>query len=223
MKWIIYLLLLANLGFGLWHYRSQALSETQTQNKSEDDNLRLVLLREYLAQQDKPPTVETDTDALAGGGSCYTLGPFRAVNDANKVRNLLKQAKISAKRRVKKDKTRKGFWVLLPPTATHAQARENVDKLKAQGIKDYFLVANGDQTNAVSLGVFAQSDTAQSRYQEIKGMGFNPKIQNVDLPMREYWLDWPVEQVLSTKLLEKIRKQYDGIGQTERRCNTNGG
>jgi hypothetical protein len=222
MKWMIYLLLLMNLGFGLWHYRSQALNESQVQNKSDDDNLRLVLLQEYLAQQDKPPTVETEAEILSGAGkSCYTLGPFKAVNDANSVRNMLKKAKISAKRRVKKDKTRKGFWVLLPPAASHAQARENVEKLKAQGIKDYFLVANGDQTNAVSLGVFAQSDTAQSRYQEIKGMGFNPKIQNVDLPMREYWLDWPVEQVLSTKLLAQIRKQYNGVGQTERSCSPN--
>lgn len=221
---MIYLLLLANLGFGLWHYRSQALNESQTQNKGDDDNLRLVLLKEYLARQDQPPTVETPEDALADANkSCYTLGPFKAVNDANKVRGMLKQADITAKRRVRKDKTRKGYWVLLPPAASRAQARESVDKLKAQGIKDYFLVANGDQTNAVSLGVFAQSDTAQSRYQQIKEMGFNPKISNVDLPTREYWLDWPVEQVLSTKVLEKIRNAYGGVGQTERRCSTNGG
>jgi len=224
MKWLIYLLLLANLGFGLWHYRSQALNDSEVQNRNDNDNLRLVLLREYLAQQDKPPTVEPSVDALSGvNKSCYTLGPFKAVNDANSVRSMLKKAKIGAKRRVRKDKTRKGFWVLLPPAATHAAARKNVEKLKDKGIKDYFLVANGDQTNAVSLGVFAQSDTAQSRYQEIKDLGFNPKISSVELPMREYWLDWPVEETLSSKLLDKIRKQYNGIGQAERVCSSNGG
>jgi len=218
MKWLIYLLLLANLGFGLWHYRSQALNESRQRNTNEDDNLRLVLLREYLAQRDKPPTVNAGVDV---GASCYTLGPFKAVNDANSVRNMLKHADITARRRIKKDRSRKGFWVLLSPEATHAGARENVERLKAKGIKDYFLVATGDQTNAVSLGVFAQSDTAQRRYEEIKALGFKPKIQNVDLPLREYWLDWPVEQPLSSKLLAKIRKKYDGVGQTERSCNNN--
>lgn len=223
MKWIIYLLLLTNLGFGLWHYRSQALNESRVQNKNDDDNLRLVLLREYLAQQNAPPTVDANADTqFASGTSCYTLGPFKAVNDVNHVRSLLRKAKIDARRRVRKDKTRKGFWVLLPPAATHAEARESVRKLKAQGIKDYFLVANGDQTNAVSLGVFAQSATAQSRYKEIRDMGFKPKIRDVDLPMREYWIDWPVEQSLSTKMLANIRKKYSGVGQTERSCKING-
>ena len=40
MKWIIYALLLANLGFGLWHYRSQALSNGATAASGDNDNLK---------------------------------------------------------------------------------------------------------------------------------------------------------------------------------------
>lgn len=213
MKWIIYALLLANLGFGLWHYRSQALSE-ETASTGDDDNLRLVLVKEYLAQQDKPPaTGKTQTAA-----SCYTLGPFKSAKDVDAVRSQLKQAGLTTKRRTLKDTSRKGFWVYLPPTKTRGQARAEIKELKAKGVTDYFLVVSGDRTNAVSLGVFAQSDTAKRRIEDIKAMGFKPQIDQVDLPRREYWLDWPVEQSLPPDLLDKINKKYDGIGQTTRNC-----
>lgn len=213
MKWIIYALLLANLAFGLWHYRSVALFSAPAIS-GEDDNLRLVMVKEFLAQQNKPPTVQTS----AADTSCYTLGPFKTADDANAVRLQLTSAGVSVKRRMRKDTSRKGFWVFLPPTASRSQARDEIDTLKEKGVTDYFLVVTGDMTNAVSLGVFAQSDTARSRIDEIKAMGLRPKIQNVDLPLREYWLDWPVEQSLPPELLGKINKQYDGIGQTTRSC-----
>jgi cell division septation protein DedD len=216
MKWIIYALLLANLGFGLWHYRSEALSGA-TPNSSENDNLRLVTVKEFLAQQQQPPTLHTAQAET--GASCYTLGPFKKMDDANAVRGQLKAAGVVAKRRMSKDTARTGFWVVLPPAASHAQARQSINALKAKGVTDYFLVATGDMTNAVSLGVFAQSDTAKRRYDEIKAMGFNPKLRNVDLPLREYWLDWPVEQSVPPAVLGKINKEYSGIGQTTRSCN----
>jgi len=220
MKWIIYALLLANLGFGLWHYyRSEDLSSPAPSSSSEDDTLRLVLVKEFHEQQNKPPTVRTSSAQADTSASCYTLGPFKKVDDANAVRGELKTGGVTAKRRMSKDTSRKGFWVYLPPTASRGAAREEIATLKSKGITDYFLVVTGDMNNAVSLGVFAQSDTAKRRIEEITGLGFTPKIQNVDLPLREYWLDWPVEQSLDPKLLDKINKQYDGIGQTTRTCN----
>jgi cell division septation protein DedD len=218
MKWIIYALLLANLAFALWHYRSQELTSVNPPS-AEDDNLRLVLVKEFLSQHSKPPPVGQASEAESTA-RCYTLGPFKGVDEANAVRDELKSAGITAKRRMIKDNSRKGFWVLLPPESSRSQARQNIDLLKEKGIKDYFLVVTGEQTNAVSLGVFAQTDTAQRRFEEIKAMGFNPKIQNVDLPLREYWLDWPAEQTLSPDALDKIRKQYNSVGQTQRACSS---
>lgn len=216
MKWIIYLLLLANLGFGLWSYRSTELAGGNKHDSSDNDNLRLVLVKEYLAQQDQPTT---STGNAETSGSCYTLGPFKAVDDANSVRNQLKRAGLTVKRRMSKDTSHKGFWVLLPPAASHAQARKTIEQLKAKGINDYFLVANGDQANAISLGVFAQSDTAQRRFEKILRLGFKPLLQDVNLPRRRYWLDWPVEQNLDPSVLDKIRNQFHGIGQATRSCN----
>lgn len=218
MKWIIYALLLANLAFGLWHYRSQELTSVKLVASTDDDTLRLVLVKEFLNQQQANPVSVTKVGEAETTPSCYTLGPFKNADDANAVRDLLKPSGIAAKRHVSKDSSRKGFWVLLPPESTRSQASQHIEALKKHGIKDYFLVVTGEQTNAVSLGVFAQTNTAQSRYEEIKALGFKPKILNVDLPQREYWLDWPLEQSVSPDVLEKIRKKYNGVGQTQRSC-----
>lgn len=216
MKWIVYLLLLANLAFGLWSYRSIGLGGgNTTQDTSDNDTLRLVLVKEFLADQ------HNASANAATSGSCYTLGPFKAVDDANSVRDQLKAAGLTVKRRMTTDTAHKGFWVLLPPAASHAQARKTIEELKAKGIKDYFLVANGDQANAISLGVFSKSDTAQRRFEQILKLGFKPLLQDVDLPRREYWLDWPVEQSLDPAMFNKINQQYKGVGQATRSCGNN--
>lgn len=214
MKWIIYTLLLANLAFGLWHYRSIEL--TNEQAPVDDDNLRLVLLKEYLAQKKQKGS---DVSAEEGTTTrCNTLGPFKSKKDANTIKSELAALGISAERRTSKDNKRKGFWVLLPPEKTRQQAKEYIQELKKQNVKDYFLVVTGEQVNAVSLGVFSKSELAQRRYDQIKELGFEVKIRQVDLPLREYWLDWPREQQLLPEVLDSFRERHPNIGQTDRNC-----
>ncbi len=217
MKWLVYTLLLLNLAFGLWHLRSQQV--TFVEDKNEDESLRLVLLSEYNRQNTVVATEAETTEQ--NDARCYTLGPFKSKTQAADLRKDLEALGIKAQRRMSKDNTRKGFWVILPPEATRRAAEANVKLLKDKGVKDYFLVVTGEQINAVSLGVFSKSELAQRRFEEIKEMGFVVKIENVDLPLREYWLDWPIEQNLLPEELEKFRKTYSGIGQTERVCGTN--
>lgn len=216
MKWLVYVLILVNLGFALWHYRSQDIAETEF--REEDDTLRLVLLKEYLAQQENRGESKAGSPEQTATARCYTLGPFREKKLASSVRKQLVDVGIEARHRLSKDNTRKGFWVLLPPEKTRAAASQHIKALKARGIKDYFLVVTGEQVNAVSLGVFSMSDSAQRRYEQMKKLGFDARVMQVDLPLREYWLDWPLEQQLLPEVLAKFRKQYEGIGQAERSC-----
>ena len=215
MKWFIYILLLLNLAFALWHFRSQQVTFVEDNNA--DESLRLVLLSEYLSQQTPTATQESELTAQVDA-RCYTLGPFKSKSDATNLRKELDSLGITAIRRMSKDNTRQGYWVILPPEANRTAAKAHIETLKSKGIKDYFLVATGEQTNAVSLGVFSKSESAQRRYEEIRDLGFNARIEKVDLPLREYWLDWPVEQNLLPDVLEKYRQKFPGIGQTERAC-----
>ena len=216
MKWLIYALLLINLAVGLWHYRFKE-AEIPDVAAPAEDALRLVLVKEFLAQQNATPDQPVTNEAL-NTARCYTLGPFKSQDDAGKVAELLTAQGIPVTPRLSRDNTRQGFWVLLPPAQTRQLARDSISQLKANGIKDYFLVVTGEQTNAVSLGVFSQPELAQRRLEAIAKLGFSPSIQTVDLPLREYWLDWPIYFPLSTDLLGDLRQQHSGIGQTERGC-----
>ena len=112
MKWLIYSLLLINLAFGLWHYRSQSVQFVE--EDSSEENLRLVLLDEYLTQQEQ--VTETDTGVGADNvARCYTLGPFKSKTDAANLRKELETLGISATRRLSKDNTRQGYWLRIPP------------------------------------------------------------------------------------------------------------
>jgi cell division septation protein DedD len=212
MKWIIYTLLLVNLGFGLWHYRSVNLENREA--PTDDDNLRLVLLREHLAQQQERST-SSEAESTA---RCNTLGPFKSKKSANAIKAELLALGIKAERRTSKDNTRKGYWVLIPPEKSRKQARAHISELKEKNVKDYFLVVTGEQVNAVSLGVFSKSELAQRRYKEIKDLGFRVKLQKVDLPLREYWLDWPRDMQLLPEVLDAFRERHPNIGQTDRPC-----
>ena len=217
MKWLIYILLLLNLAFGLWHYRSQQVAFVEDRN--EDDNLRLVLLSEYLSQQ--APSEKPDPEYIEEKQArCYTLGPFKTTATAAGLRKELEDLGITAQRRISKDNTRQGYWVIIPPESNRNAAKAHVKILKEKEVKDYFLVVTGEQTNAVSLGVFSRSELAQRRYEEIKELGFSVRIEKVDLPLREYWLDWPIEQTLLPEVFDKIRQAHPDIGQTERVCGT---
>lgn len=214
MKWAVYSLILINLAFALWHYRFQ---EKNTSTIDEDETLRLVLLKEYLAQQTDTASTSSSVGQSANA-SCYTLGPFRNKKDAANVLERMVAVGIDAKRRLDKNNTRKGFWVIIPPETTRKKANQHIRVLKQKGVKDYFLVVTGEFANAVSLGVFVNSDSAERRYEEMKKQGFDARVQTVDLPVREYWLDWPKEQILLPEVLGKFREEFPGIGQVERGC-----
>ncbi len=211
MKWIIYTLLLTNLSFGLWHfYRSQEL--TYAQDTQQDEALRLVLLSEFLA--DQKPVAAAASDAKR----CYSLGPVSSKSKATALRDSLAIEGISAKYRLNKDKTRQGFWVIIPAENKRADAKKHIQLLKNKGVKDYFLVVTGQHTNAVSLGVFSRFELAQRRYEDIQRYGVKLQIEKVDLPQREYWLDWPQDKPLSPTVLDELRQRFPGIGQTDRAC-----
>jgi len=211
MKWIVYLLLLVNLGVFVWHYRTDDTSAVAPAATAGLDEavLSLVLLQEY--QQQKQ-----------GNESrwCYSVGPFETKQQARTAAGILHAAGITAQRRLSSEARRKAYWVLLPPAESREAARKHIARLKQLKVKDYFLVQTGDMVNAVSLGVFTRFESAHRRIKEMQALGFKPGFEKIDLPKREYWLDWPQETgpSLPAGVLEKIRKISPEGRQVERRC-----
>ena len=213
MKWIIYSLLLVNLGVAVWHFSMPSLNQEIKEPALYEP--RLIQLSEFT--QEKP----SSSESLAS--RCFSLGPFTSDTKAKAAQKQLRKWGLEVEYRKSDERVREGFWVLLPPASSRDAAQKTVRDLKLKGEKDFFLVATGQQENAISLGVFAKSESANRRLRQVKEKGFKPVVQTIHLPSKDYWLDWPrtAEVRITDNQLQKIRKQNGEIGQVERRCATN--
>lgn len=150
--------------------------------------------------------------------ACYSLGPFTLKKEVSSAIDRLAAWKITATSRVQKLAI-KGYWVMLPPAKNRAAANKNITKLKELNIKDYFLVTTGSKKYAISLGVYSKSISARRRLDAMKKLSLNPEIETVDLPRRQYWLDWPkASATLSAENLAELQNTFKDIGQVERQC-----
>ncbi|VAX12850.1 hypothetical protein MNBD_GAMMA24-2173 [hydrothermal vent metagenome] len=207
MKWIIYLLLLANISFFAWHYQSMDRQERRVQAERQQGlnaAVRLVLLKEAKMEPgtaSKPPLLQ-----------CRSLGPFEQRVKAEEIKKLLQNQGLLLELRVSKEARRKAYWVYLAPSASHAAARKAAQKLKKKHrINDIFIISAGEIKDGISLGVFSKFELAYRRQSEIRKLGFDAQLKDVTLPAKEYWLDWPQQSVAELSELQKeMIKEHGG-------------
>jgi len=218
MKWIIYLLLLANISFFAWHYqavdRDEQRAQTEQQNSS-DGAVSLVMLKEAKIKPELQVEVKSD------GPQCHSLGPFKKRKQAEQVKNRLQEDGVLLSFRMSNESKRKGYWVYLSPLADHEAARKKARTLKKKhGIKDIFIVGTGEKKNGISLGVFSKFELAYRRQSEIRNLGYDAQLTDVKLPTKEFWLDWPESSNidLSSEQLEGAREINDVVAIIEVDC-----
>lgn len=214
MKWLIYILLIFNIGFAAWHFRGLDTREDGAVDVSVVSNEnQLVLLSEFQEQQKKVKT-------SAGGKLCYSLGPFIKKAQSEKAQHLFQEDGFETKQIRLRDTSRRGFWVILPATESRKEANKHITRLKELKIKDYFLVATGSHANSVSLGVFSQKKLARRRVDEMIRLGFIPRMESVALPRKVYWLNWykDAQEQPDEEIINNIKNKYSEISKIERSC-----
>jgi cell division protein FtsN len=120
--------------------------------------------------------------------SCFVLGPFDIRLNADRALTKLKEHGADSKMRTTEERDRLRYWIYAP-TETLAAARKTIDKLKKKGIKDLYLIRDGEKKNAVSLGLYRSESSADKRLSKLKKLGFNPKIEKHYRIRNLYWLD----------------------------------
>jgi len=193
MKWLIYILILFNLGFFAWNYQAAPWRHDAAPASTGpgEDVARLRLLSEPAGADQghsKPPAHSASAPSAA---QCPTLGPFDKRAQAASAAKRLRDTDLHGRVRVEHLSDEKGYWVLIPPSKSRSAARKTIAKLRAQGVKDYFLVATGDMKNAISLGVYSSRGAARQRMDDMRELDLSPELQDVPLPQRRYWVDLP--------------------------------
>ncbi len=68
------------------------------------------------------------------------------------------------------------WWVFIPPLADRAGADKKAGELKSLGVKDYFIVQDGAQRHAISLGIFSSEKSANDHLAHLRNQGVRSAI-----------------------------------------------
>ncbi|MDK9559664.1 hypothetical protein QQF73_18680 [Marinobacter sp. M216] len=99
-------------------------------------------------------------------------------------------------------------WVIIPPQP-RAVALKQFRDIQRQGI-DSYLVTEGENRNAISLGLFESREAAISVLEEKKRQNFNAVLANFPRNQISYALVFEAEPGLAKELVEAVKADYGG-------------
>jgi len=187
MRWVFVGVIALNLLYLGWQLAAaeEALPVEQegitSVAKKFPSTLRLLAER---AERVSPPAVVADARPVEG---CPAVGPFANDADADRV------AKSLAAHHIDSSAVRIGrvgaplYWVYLPPLSTRQGAMRKLRELQAKGI-DSFVVTEGADMNAISLGSFASHDSALGVRSRMYASGYEVGIREQTQDIRQVWV-----------------------------------
>ena len=82
-----------------------------------------------------------------------------------------------------------GYWIYIDAIATEAEANAILAKVRGQGITESYVIPNSDSGNLVSLGVFGEIGNVTRRREQVRSLGYDPKVVDRTRRATVYWVD----------------------------------
>lgn len=121
--------------------------------------------------------------------SCRSIGPFERDEEALAASETLTGMGFAINPRAEQEQRQVGYWVSIPPLADRPSAEQIAEDLRNSGISDFYIVPTGEDTNAISLGVFSQSARAERRAQQVRDNGFASEVSGRFQTANVTWLE----------------------------------
>lgn len=136
------------------------------------------------------PVAQAPAPVPAAPAQCVSLGPFtdRAAAQAAQAKagGTLRGARL----REVADAGATRYRVVLPAAASREDAQATVKRIVAAGLSDYYIIANGEETNAIALGQYRNREGAERRMAALSAAGFNARlIASGGDGSAQWWLD----------------------------------
>jgi len=170
-------------------------SETETQTESEpqirqesSQEQALDMLSTPSEPAPEPPAQPIPTESQPEVRYCGELGPMRSRNMAEGYRRTLAAGKAEVRVETRPGKETVGYWVMIPETPDVASAEAMLKRLVQAGLKDLWLMREGEHKNAISLGLYTQERYAQRHADNIHEKGFDPVVVPKQKKARVYWV-----------------------------------
>lgn len=103
-------------------------------------------------------------------------------------------------------------WVFLPPAEDREEALRVLRELQNRQV-DSFLVGEGEDRNAISLGYFSRADSARGLMVKMRSEGYPAEVRETSRTLREFWLRFPVDENLAFS--EDVSQRLQSAGASE--------
>jgi hypothetical protein len=135
------------------------------------------------------PAAPAPTPATAGATRCTSVGPFRELAQAATATSTLRGAGYQPMQRVADGEIWIGYWIYIDAIPTEAEANAILAKVRGQGITESYVIPNSDSGNLVSLGVFGEISNVTRRREQVRSLGYDPKVVDRTRRATVYWVD----------------------------------
>lgn len=181
MKWLFWLLLLANLMFFSFIQWGEILigenKNLKHQSSLNEEKIKLLDAPNAApAPSLSSAVLATSQDQRAFTDVCLEWGEFSGTDSA-RATAALATLKLADRLTQRQTEYAIGYWVYMPPTQTRAEMDKNIAELKAHNVKDYFTVQEvGPWKNAISLGVFKTDKAARKAFDSLRAKGVKTAV-----------------------------------------------
>ena len=185
MRWIFYSLLVINLvylGVQLGKELSSSRAEPGLAVAAPPSGGKPIVL---LAEQPQPR--RTGKRQVAVGALCPVVGPWESRDAAKAGAVQLRAAGLTGQVRALTVEQDRLNWVYLPPYADRERALAVLRELQDHGV-DSFVVRDGDDANAISLGYFSSAESAEGLRVKMRNAGYPAFVRETSRSVTEYWV-----------------------------------
>lgn len=171
MKWLFYLLLIANAVIFAYARLDAGNSNAQSAHPPFNAD-KIKLLREMPAAPILKPVakLETAITAEAVKPVCLEWGSF-AGEEQMRAQRALEPLQLGEKLGSRSVEEGATYWVYIPPLKTRKDAEKKIAELKSRGVTEFFLVPDGASKNAISLGIFKSEELAKNYLAKLQTKG----------------------------------------------------
>ncbi len=187
MRWVFYSLLILNLVYLVWNLvdlGTSSVEPVQSYQPESSAPQELTLLEEARAG-------ETTGDGAPAPAErqrlCPVVGPFETRAEGEQALEELTDADYQGRVRGIQVEEERLHWVYIPSLDSRDEALQTLRELQSRGV-DSFVVSEGEDRNAISLGYFQSEDSARGLRSKMETAGYPAEIRETAEEVTEYWI-----------------------------------
>lgn len=185
MRWVFYSLLILNIVYLVWGLVGGAsapdrVAPASSVAASAPETLRLL--------DEVDVTTAPENRRVAGRQRlCPVIGPWNGRARAQEALSELENGGYRGTVRPLQVEKERLNWVYLPSYPEREEALKVLRELQSRGV-DSFIVGEGEDENAISLGYFASEESAEGLRVKMNNAGYPARVRRTARTVTEYWL-----------------------------------